>query len=340
MSENDPLGIPEPKPKPPVSLARKLGLGAALIAVPIGAALTYMKLSDDSETRSDKITNFNPFQYANIDPALIGYEKVRDIATGLHDTQAIAVDANGRLLVAGDHCIRIISPSSESPADIKLPETPTALVVSDIGQLIVGFHNHVEIYNADGTQAKAWKPLDSAAIITGLAVHGADVYVADSGNKVVLHCDQQGTIINTIRGHDASGFILPSPHLTVAAMADGNVLIANPGRLRMETYGSDGKFIGTIAEVGVGLAKFEGCCNPSNIAIMADGRIVTAEKGIARVKVYRADGNLDCVVAGPDIFGQSTTGLQLAVDGHHQVWVMEPGSTTVRVFAPKKAGTL
>jgi len=202
----------------------------------------------------------------------------------------------------------------------------------------------VEIYNADGSQVKAWQALDSAAIITGLAVHGTDVYVADSGNKIVLHCDLDGKILNTIGGFDPqrkdSGLILPSPHLTVAAMADGNVLIANPGRLRMETYGSDGKFIGTIAEVGVGLAKFEGCCNPSNIAIMADGRIVTAEKGIARVKVYRADGNLDCVVAGPDIFGQSTTGLQLAVDGHHQVWVMEPGSTTVRVFAPKKAGTL
>jgi len=339
MSDDNSLGNTETQQPQPRCLAHKIGLGAALLAVPIGAALGYLKLQENSDRISDKTADFDPGKFASIDPAMIRYQKVRDIATGLRETQAMAIDASGRLLVAGDNCVRFFGETGDNPADIKLSGTPTALATSADGRVLIAFRDHVEIYNADGTRDKTWKSLDAKAIITGLAIHGSDVYVADSGNKIVLHCDLDGNIINTIGGYDPnrkdSGLILPSPHLNVAALADGNVLISNPGRLRMETYSSDGTFRGTIAEAGVGLAKFEGCCNPSNMAVMADGRIVTAEKGIARVKVYTADGKLDGVVAGPDIFGQSSFGLQLAADRSGRVWVMEPGSTTVRVFAPK-----
>jgi len=55
---------------------------------------------------------------------------------------------------------------------------------------------------------------------------------------------------------------------------------------------------------------------------------------VARVKIFHPDGRLDCVVAGPDMFANAHRGLELAVDGANHVLVLEPGTTSVRIFAP------
>jgi hypothetical protein len=44
------------------------------------------------------------------------------------------------------------------------------------------------------------------------------------------------------------------------------------------------------------------------------------------------------VVAGPDSFGPNARGLEMAIDPQDRVMVLEPGTTTVKIFAANPTG--
>ena len=95
------------------------------------------------------------------------------------------------------------------------------------------------------------------------------------------------------------GLVCPSPHLDVVVSAEGNVIIANPGRHRVETYSPRGEILSFFGRSSLDIGGFGGCCNPTDLALLPDGKIVTSEKGVARVKVYTPGGKLESVVATP-----------------------------------------
>jgi hypothetical protein len=51
--------------------------------------------------------------------------------------------------------------------------------------------------------------------------------------------------------------------------------------------------------------------------------------------VYDAAGAFLGVVAGPEAFARDVVGLDLAVDAHERVLVLDPSSGTVRIYAKK-----
>lgn len=77
---------------------------------------------------------------------------------------------------------------------------------------------------------------------------------------------------------------------------------------------------------------FSGCCNPSNIAILSDGSFVTSEKGIERVKIHDVTGEFNCLVAGPDKFQEGTVGLDISIDQHDRIYILDPKNGLIRVF--------
>ena len=93
------------------------------------------------------------------------------------------------------------------------------------------------------------------------------------------------------------------------------------------------------------MSRFQGCCNPTQFVLLDDGSVVTSEKGLPRVKVLDKAGALTSVVAGPELFlplrcptADCTKGktLDLAVDSHGRILVLDPSSSTVRIFTKKK----
>ncbi len=74
---------------------------------------------------------------------------------------------------------------------------------------------------------------------------------------------------------------------------------------------------------------------------------MTAEKGIPRVKVYRESGEFECVVVGPETLApnraatvETRDGLRLhpvdlAVDSHARILVLDPTAAAVRIFEHK-----
>ncbi|MEI6503478.1 MAG: hypothetical protein WCP21_20900, partial [Armatimonadota bacterium] len=208
------------------------------------------------------------------------------------------------------------------------------------GSLFLGARGSVYRIGAPGAKPTQFGPaLGARAVLTGIAVGTKDLWVADSGNRVIWHFDTAGKLLGSFGGREgkdkSKGLIVPSAHLKVVLKPDGNLLVNNPGRLRVDTYSPSGALKSSFGKASVDITGFCGCCNPIDIALLPDGRVVTAEKGLPRVKVYRADGALDSVVVGPAGLSPRCE-PQIAVNTTGQILVLDAPARVVRVFERKQ----
>jgi hypothetical protein len=291
---------------------------------------------------------------AKIDPNLILYEELgQPISSGFSESHGIAVDSEGLVYVAGDKAIRVFAVGGTLSGEIKLIDMPRCLAVAGDGNIYVGVKGHVEVYDRGGKQLASWQGMSSDSLLTSIAVWKNDVFVADAGNRIVLHYDVNGTLVNRIGQKDKdkniSGFVIPSPYFDLAVGGDGLLRVVNPGRHRVEAYTYDGNLESWWGKFSSDVAGFTGCCNPVNFAILEDGSFVTCEKGLIRVKIYSPEGNFVGVVAGPQQLLEDgaahicetaaecqTGGFDVAVGHHGQIFVLDTIKNVVRTFTRKK----
>jgi hypothetical protein len=198
-----------------------------------------------------------------------------------------------------------------------------------------------------------WESLGEDAVLTSIAVSRNDVFVADSGDRIVVHYDAAGKLLNYIGEKDVDrnipGFHIPSPYFDVAVGSDGLLRVANTGRMSIEAYTFGGDLEFSWGKASVKLEDFTPCCNPVNFAILGDDSFVTCEKGLTRVKIYDADGDFAGVVAGPEQLVEGGTcricyipaqcqkgGFDVAVDAEGRVFVLDTVKNVVRIFSRKK----
>jgi len=292
---------------------------------------------------------------------MVLYREVAGYNVDFATPHALAVDATGRIYVAGEGDIQVQIPNA-APGEVVSIQlagggTPRCLAVED-KRLYVGVDDHVVVIDLDmerGEARTAWEPPVSKAVLTSIAVWKDNVFVADAGNRVVWRYDTAGKLLGQVGRKDANkhapGFVVPSPYFDVAVAPDGLLRIVNPGRHRIETCTLDGDFgAEPWGKAGTAVDRFAGCCNPVNFAILPDGGFVTAEKGLTRVKVYDSDGRFEGVVAGPEQFKQHDAvcsnkggcgwgGLDVAVDSKGRVLVLDPLTRQVRIFIHKDTTT-
>lgn len=290
---------------------------------------------------------------AKVDPALILYEEMaQEINTGFSDSRAIVVDSQGTIYVAGDKGINIFDKGGNLLGKLELGSEPGALTVTDDGRLYVGMKDHVELYDNRGKRLASWEGLGNGAVLTSVDVSGEDVFVADAGNRIVLHYDTAGKLINRIglkdEDRNVPGFVVPSPYFDLAVDRNGLLRIVNPGHLRIEAYTFDGDFEFSWGRASASIEGFCGCCNPVNFAIMPNGGFVTCEKGLVRVKVYDSDGGFVGVVASPGQLVRDgeleicetpqecqSGGFDVAVDTEGNVYVLDSIKNVIRIFSRK-----
>ena len=288
---------------------------------------------------------------SKIDPSLIQYEQcVKPIATGLSESRAIAVDSTGLMHVAGDKSIRLFDQSGGLLKEITLSGMPRALFPTDRGLLYIAMNDHVEILDKQYKQIASWKSLGPRSLLTGIAVSKDHVFIADAGNRIVVHCDSRGKIVNYIGKKDKArnipGFVVPSPYFGLAVAPDGLLRVANPGRHRIEAYTFDGDFEFAWGTPSFRIEGFCGCCNPVSFAILPNESFVTCEKGLLRVKIYEPDGTFKAVVAGPDQLADGricrvctspakcgTGGFAVSTDERGRVFVLDTIKNRIRIFA-------
>jgi len=290
----------------------------------------------------------------SIDPNLIIYEESAEpVKTGFTSTHAIALDSEGSIYVAGDKSVRIFAESDTLLDEIVLSGVPRSLTVANDGKIYIGIKNHIAVYNRQGKQLASWEGLGDRAMLTSIAISGNDVFVADAGNRIVLHYDTNGNLINRIGRKDTErnipGFIIPSPYFDLVMRRDELLRVVNPGLHRIEAYTFDGDFEFSWGTTSMSVEGFCGCCNPINIAVLGDDSFVTCEKGIDRIKIYDPEGAFVGVVAGPEQLGVTahvcTTpeqcqsgGFDVAVDSQDRIFILDTIKNVVKIFIRKKAG--
>jgi hypothetical protein len=325
-----------------------------LVAVSVGigiVVLVHFDITGEKGSGLDKEFVYDIGDKIKIDPGLIFYtESSEPIVTGFKRSHGIAVDTNGTIYTAGDKAVRLFGNDGNLQGEIQLDGSPRCITVSKDGTIYIGMENHVQVYDGNKNRLASWPGLNGDAVLTSIAVLENDVFVADAGNRIVLHYDTNGKLLNRIGGKDEErnipGFVIPSPYFDLAIAGDGLLRVVNPGRHRIEAYTFDGDLEFWWGIYSVNVEGFCGCCNPVNFAICNNGSFVTVEKGLIRVKVYDADGNFTGVVAGPEQLAKpgevkicqfpadcQAGGFDVAVDNKQQVLILDTIRNVVRTFA-------
>jgi len=307
-------------------------LVAAIVVAAVAVAIAVVLRTDttgDSGSGLPKDYRIDWKDARKTDPKLITHDEGGKIELKLDQARGLAVGADDTVYVAGDRAIARISKDGSSLPDIALDGEPACLAVAADGAIYVGMREHVEVYAPSGERKAVWDSRKDAHF-TGIAVDDEDVFVADSGKRVLLHYNSDGTFEKEI-----GSFNLPSPHLDVAVGPRGLLWVNNPGKLQLEGYTFRGDKEVTWGAHSSKIQDFCGCCNPTNVAVLPDGRFVTSEKGLPRVKIYAKDGAFMGVVAGTELFGKKAAGLDLAVDSQGRILVLDPAAKVVRIFTPK-----
>lgn len=269
-----------------------------------------------------------------VNAALLKWREVRQVPIAPQAT-CLAVAPDGGLYVGAGQTLSGPEDAAGVRGARQLPFTPAAVTAQQ--GLFVAARD--QVYSLTSALRPVSPVLGARAVLTGLAASVKDLWVADSGSRVIWHFDAAGKLLGSFGGREgkdkSKGLIVPSPHLKVVLKPDGNLLVNNPGRLRVDTYSPSGALKSSFGKASVDITGFCGCCNPIDIALLGQGFVVTAEKGLPRVKVYRADGTLESVVVG-------SAGLsprcepQIAVSPTGQILVLDAPARVVRVFERKQ----
>lgn len=333
---------PESTPVSRRQFMRNVAQGAVLVGVGVYAS------------KAASAADRNPFAYdvsrfSKTDPKLIAWEEVSRRTCPVKAALRLAIGPDDCVHVAaGNQIVRWNAAGDRPNLDLGAPVRCAA--VAPDGTLFVGLTDRIAIFDVAGKRQVDWPSPGPKTWFTGLAVTEREVFAADSGQRLVWRFDRSGRTLGRIGNRDSArgvpGLILPSPFLDVRLHPDGLLRLNNTGRHRIEAYTIAGDFEHAWGEASAAIAGFCGCCNPIGLAILPDGRTVTGEKGLPRVKVYRTDGTLESVVAGTETFadnvGQCANpadctrgGLDVAVDSHGRIHILDRVTGEVRIMQPK-----
>ncbi len=129
---------------------------------------------------------------------------------------------------------------------------------------------------------------------------------------------------------------------------NGEVLIAENSRHRVNRFDLDGKYLGTWGKRDrTSIEGFAACCNPCNTDFSADGVLYTCESGVGRVKKYSQDGKYLGLVGYVDTT-KFDRGSRLAAQSCYipmevganasRIYVMDVRAHIIRVLEEKSPG--
>jgi hypothetical protein len=227
-----------------------------------------------------------------------------------------------------------------------------AVLVAPDGSVYIARRTRIHKFDPDGSPAGSWGREESRRgrfrFITGMAVHGDFLSVADAGNRSIHRIAADGDYVDAM-----TDFQVPSAYFDCGTDQEGSLYVGHPSRHRVEKYDRNLQLTRFWGSHGNGVEEFCGCCNPTNLAVFPDGRVVTAEKGIPRMKVYDQAGVL-LAYASPESLGvkehgehlrllarqpggepschDGWPGMPMAIDSRGRVAVSLPNAREIRFY--------
>ncbi len=182
------------------------------------------------------------------------------------------------------------------------------------------------VYSSKGELITKYKFKD---IITasGARVDGDDLIVADARQaKIVILNKTNGEAKSTIKG------MRPCCGILDFSINDKNeVLVANLGAFRVQSYDFTGKQIVAFGQRGKAIDEFQGCCNPVSVAYLSNGAIVTVEKDPTRVKIYSKDGAKQ--IAGIEELVKGCFYIPMIVDSKDNLFLASPEKGMIKCIS-------
>jgi hypothetical protein len=314
-----------------ITVAVFLTLGAAIFIL-----LIYYGVMNVNITQTPEYVEYNIEDLKKVPEELIKYVEYKTIPIPGELLYGITLISHDRIAVSADSTLFIFELQGRQVTNFTLSQPALCLAANEQDLIFAGMTDHVEVYSFDGKQVDIWAGLGNKALITSITANSRHVFVADAGNKLIMHYNTEGRLINFIgrRGedNDVPEFIIPSPYFDVALSTENSLWAVNPGRLKLIVFSFDGTPLKTWGSASTAIHGFSGCCNPTHIALTAQGTIITSEKGLVRVKEYLATGELSAVVAAPAAFTDDTVGLDLAAGKRGDIFILDPNKKAVRIF--------
>ena len=344
--------------EPGSNLKRRGFIGAALVALGGAAGWVTRKVQNSgvgrkpAPTAQDSRFVYDVSEFEKTDPALLRYQPAHKFETGFGRVKRLAAAPGNRVWIAGDRSVKLFNADGGVEQEIKLNRPPHCIHLAGKDEMLIGLGNFYEVYDSNGKSQLRTPRLGEHTFLTAMTVLGGTVFLADAGSREILVCDRKsGAVVDRFGKQDKTrnnpGFAVPSPYFDLAVAGDGRLRIANPGRLRVETYTPDGRFESSWGEPGMQIDRFCGCCNPVYFTLTPKGDFITSEKGLARINIYGADGRFKGAVAGPDALVEDKelakracadcqvgAGFDVALDEQGRVMVLDPYRKVVRFFSP------
>jgi len=276
--------------------------------------------------------------------ALSSYSRPIRIALNLQDApRAFSRSPSGWIWVAGGRELVALSEEGVERARFAMPAPVSAIAIDANGDIFTAMSNRIEVRDIRGKLLRTFADLDEKAAIVSIAAGPAadELFLADSGNAVILRYTKAGRLLGRIGERDERrgipGFVVPSPYFSIAVSADRLLYAANPGRHGIEVYSYDGNPVRSFYRPSMGMDGFAGCCNPACIALLDEGRILTVEKGIKRIKILSTAGELLEVVADEESLAVNFLGDGALAGGDGRLMVLDRAAREIIVFKGKKS---
>jgi len=141
------------------------------------------------------------------------------------------------------------------------------------------------VFNIKGVKTREIK-LAGIVTATGARISENNLLVADTRNRLIAIYDvetgEKRAAIEKLR--TCCGI------LDFSIRNNNEILVANLGAYRVESFDYSGNPLITFGQRGSSLDDFHGCCNPVSVAFLSNGGIVTVEKDPTRIKIYSKEG--------------------------------------------------
>jgi len=291
-------------------------------------------------------------EFQQIDHASLLYEYDHSFSTQLLQTKRFSKGENGSVWVCGDKRVLQFDKTGKLMWSKDLQDTPHAVVSYD-QNVIIAYKDALEALNMEGAQLWRKGPLEGKTYFTALAAYEGNLYAADAGQRNIVVCQLSDQKLSRFGDKDEAkgnpGFVVPSGYFDMKITDQGLFHIANPGRLRVETWSFDGMFQGSWGQAGMALGRFCGCCNPVFFDVFPNGSFVTSEKGLSRVCIFNPDGSLKGMAMSSDELVQDPVkmkqarnqnaagvGFDVLVQEDGSLLICDPVMNEIRTFVPKR----
>ncbi len=285
----------------------------------------------------------NPWEYnadqftITEDTTLIKYDEILNIELDSAQYRGMAF-GGGRIYIAGDSFLQVITPRGEELFKKELMRRPFALSVS-ADKIFIAGSDQISAYDLDGNETGSWPIYGDNVLVTSLKAYGDLLFVADAANRRVLRYKTDGEFLDYFDGRTEAGqlhgFIVPSSCFDLDISEDGELWVVNPGRHSLEHYSHEGRLLRSWGKASFTHEGFSGCCNPVRIAILPDGSFVTSEKHIVRIKIHKPFGDFYGFVAAPEKFENAVLAPDITVDTEGTIYALDFNTHTIRVFRHK-----